>query len=72
MIAALGLLSEDDIRVTLFLFQRGVTTTLGGFLPGVLGVPVCGVDLPALVDGGVRLLGAPSAPPCSSSPRTWW
>ena len=76
--AALGLLKEDDFLATLFLFQSGDTTNLGGFFPGVFGVSVVCDELPALVDGDdgdSRPLIAPSAPssplPCSSS-RTWW
>ena len=72
-LAFLGLLEEDIILATLFLFLFliGVTTTLGSFLPGVFGVPVGVVGLPALIDGDGRLMIAPSAPssPPACSPQ---
>ena len=48
ILAFLGLLDKDGILDKLCLFQRGVTTTLGCPLPGVLGVPAAVGGLPGL------------------------
>ena len=65
--AALGLLKEDDFLDILFRFHSGVTTTLGGLLPGVDGD---GGVLPPLGNGeegsGGRLSGDPQAPASST------
>ena len=69
-IALLGLLDKDSILDQLFLYQRGVTTTLGGLLPGVLWVPAVVVGLPwlpVLVGDVDRLLVAHPGPPSPPS-----
>ena len=66
--AALGLLKEDDFLDILFRFHSGVTTTLGGLLPGVLvtlGDDGDGGVLPPLVDGEEGS-GDPQAPASST------